>query len=558
MGTMTTTIDSLTRQWILDESDEKAAHAGCWFDEEAGQFVVDWMYNYLRLYEGENAGEPFECRDWQYEAIMRLFGWKRQSERWGRVIRRFRRASWWVAKKNKKSPTLAAVALYMFCGDGEEGQKVFLAAKDGTQAREIAGKHAIEMCRSSEELMHECTINKTKMQITHEPTRSILVPLSSDNERAQKAKEGLNGSVFVDETHVVDGAFMDRVSRAGISRSEPIHLEVSTSGDDPESYGRSQYDYGKAVAEGQREDQSLMFLCYEAPQDLQDADLMAEPIKYGKLANPAWGHTVGEDEYLDDFNTSKSSLARLAKFKMYRLNIWQQSASPWLSVHDWDQCPAVDGPLPETRATFGGLDLSRTTDLTAWILYQPDEDMPRCYGHYWCPEERLLTLQEQLELPLLEWVEQGWITISGQRRIDYNDVIRRINQDVDKYRQHLRYIGYDPYQADPVIQSCRDDHGLEMIECRQGVATLSAPSKELERLVLGHAIDHRNDPVLRWMLQNCSIRIDENGNIKPVKTVGGVRKLIDGIIGLVEAIHVATLHGGDSHSVYDSRGLLAL
>lgn len=549
--------DKLTKRWLRDESDERAARDGCKFKPEEGERVVKWIADTLCLYEGECAGRPFILMPWAEEAVMRLFGWQKYSDRWGRWIRRFNKASWWVPKKNGKSPLLAAIALYCFAGDGEQGQKCFLCAKDGTQAREIAGRHAIEMCMHSEALMSICSINRSKMQITDEETRSILLPLSSDDERSQKAKEGLNGSLFIDECHVVDGTFMSRVSRAGISRSEPIQLEVSTAGNEPESYGRAQYDYGKSVADGRKVDQSFMFLCYEVPQELPDSDLLADPVKFGKLANPAWGHTVGEEEYLDDFNRSKTTLARLAEFKQYRLNIWQASANPWLSVHDWAQCPAEELPLPESADTFGGLDLSRTTDLTAWVLYQPDAECPRCYGHYWCPEERLQALQEQLELPFLEWVEDGWITISGTKRIDFGDVSRRINEDAQRFSQ-LRYVGFDPYQADPVIQGCRDDLGLEMVECRQGVATLSAPSKMLERLVLGHNLDHRNDPVLAWMVGNTSIRLDENGNVKPVKTVGGVRKHIDGVVALIMAIHAAMLHGDDMASMYDAAGSLAL
>lgn len=85
----------ITNRWMRDASDERAAHQGCWFDEARGQFAVDWMRDYLRLYEGECAGQPFECcDDWQHDAVMRLFGWVRDSEDWGRVIRRFRKASW--------------------------------------------------------------------------------------------------------------------------------------------------------------------------------------------------------------------------------------------------------------------------------------------------------------------------------------------------------------------------------------------------------------------------------------------------------------------------------
>lgn len=549
-------MDEVTRRWIFNEADEKSALNGCWFDEAEGQYVVDWLFTYLRLYEGEWAGQPFECLDWQYDATMRLFGWKKESDRWKRPIRRFRRASIWVPKKNKKSPTLAAWALYLFAGDSEQGQKVYLAAKDGTQARDIAGKHALEMCKSSPSLMSECKINKTTMQITHTPTKSVLMPLSSDDERSQQSKEGLNGSTFVDETHVVDGKFIARIIRAGISRSEPIHAELSTVGNNPESYGKQQWDYGQQVESGKIDDQSLLYIHYGVDEATTDANIYADPAKYGRIANPAWGHTVGEEEFLDDYNQSKVTAAKFADFKMYRLNLWQQSTNPWLSLHDWDACPAVPGELPADEVTYGGLDLSKTTDFTSWVKFQTDEDLPRCYGHYWIPEQRAWDLQREHNIPIWDWRNQGWVTVCPGRKIDYDLVKERIKADCELHK-NFRHAGFDPYNADEVVKYCLNELGLEMVECRQGCPTLSGPSKQLERMVVSNGIDHRCDPVLRWMIGNTAVRLDENGNIKPVKVANKVYKHIDGVVSLIMAILMSRLHP-DEISIYETPGNLAL
>jgi phage terminase large subunit-like protein len=549
------TIDEVTQRWIDNEADEKAAFNGCRFDEDRGQEVVNWLYTYLRLYEGECAGQQFECLDWQYDATMRMFGWVRFSERWNREIRRFRRASIWIPKKNKKSPTLAAWALYMFAGDGEQGQKCYLAAKDGTQARDIAGKHAIEMCKSSPELMAECAINKSKMQITHVPSRSILMPLSSDDERSQQSKEGLNGSSFVDETHVVDGKFIARIIRAGISRSEPIHAEMSTVGNDPDSYGKQQWDYGKEVEAGRIEDQSLLFMHFGIDEKTTDKEIADDPAKFGKIANPAWGHTVNEEEFLDDFNMSKVTVARFADFKMYRLNQWQQATNPWLSLHDWDACPAVEGELPTDADTFGGLDLSKTTDFTSWVLYQPG-DLPRCRGHYWIPEQRAYELQRERNIPIFDWARDGWVTIAPGRKIDYSLVKQHVRADIDKYR--IGYVGFDPYNSDEVVRYCQDEAYVEMVECRQGCPTLSAPSKELERMVVSLGVDHRLDPVLRWMIGNTMIRMDENANIKPVKMANKQYRHIDGVVSLIMAIRMHMANPDAGRSIYDRPGALVL
>ena len=118
--------DRATHDAIKNASDEKAAANGCRFEESRGRDAVDWIERYCKLYEGELAGQPLRLLDWQLDTTLRLFGWVRHSAKWGRAVRRFRQASIWVAKKNGKTPTLAAWGLYLLCGDGEPGAKVIL------------------------------------------------------------------------------------------------------------------------------------------------------------------------------------------------------------------------------------------------------------------------------------------------------------------------------------------------------------------------------------------------------------------------------------------------
>jgi hypothetical protein len=307
------TIDKVSRAWTRNASDERAAANGCRFDVLRGAWTVWWIERFCRLYEGEGyAGTPVvlhgchTCNhselyateepwqnddgtpgigqaihlaraesfasciaaghaiDWQYECFMRIFGWVRYSDKWKRDVRRFRQSTIFVPKKSKKSPTLSALGMYLLCGDGEPGQKVFLAAKDGDQARKNAAKHAVEMLYQCPELFDResprdgiCTLNRSTLQITHEPSRSVMYPLSSSNASTQKSKEGLNGSVLIDETHVVDRAFVDIISRAGISRSEPLMAEFSTAGNNPDGYGKERFDYGLDVIAGKATDEEL-------------------------------------------------------------------------------------------------------------------------------------------------------------------------------------------------------------------------------------------------------------------------------------------------------------
>lgn len=435
------------------------------------------------------------------------------------------------------SPTLAWWGLYLFAADGEMGQKVFFCAKDGAQAREIAGKHAIEMVMSSPELGAECDINKSLMQITHRPTRSILKPLSSGDSTAQKAKEGINGSVLVDETHVVDRAFMNRISRAGISRSEPLQIEVSTAGDDPESYGREQYEYGKRVESGEFEDERFFFISYEAPQDLTDAQLSEDPVKVGKLANPAWGHTVHEEEFLDDYRRSTASISKLAEFKKYRCNVWQQAVNPWLRAHDWRACKRdfTEADLLG-RECFGALDLALTRDMLAWCLIFPMPELgPETYRilpRFFLPEQAARHNNDKV--PFLNWAKAGLITLTPGDTADYAFVKKTVVDDSEKFA--LQEYAYDPWNADLLTSQLEEEYGLRRVKFPQTISNFAEPCRDWERLVISGQLQHNGHAVLTWQAGHVTVKSDPNGNIRPVKPPMEDLRKIDGIVGGIMAL----------------------
>lgn len=600
MTTAVAEIDATTQAWVRNISDEKAVANGCRFDPERGSITIWWIERYCKLYEGVE-GEPLALRgchqcgdyglplgitfdsweeardayldraerhaecvslghpiDWQYDCLMRLFGWVRWSEKWNREIRRFRKGTIFVPKKNKKSPTLAAIGHYLLSGDGEPGQKVFFAAKDGTQARKIAGEHAKQMLLRSPELLDECGINESTLRITHRPTTSWMEPLSSSNKRTQESKEGLNGCVLIDETHVVDRDFVRRLSRAGISRSEPLHLEVSTAGNNPDGYGRERFDYARSVESGAFEDQEFFVAIYAAPPDLTDADLDADPEKYGRMANPAWGHTVDPEEYLKDYATSKRSIGELLDFKMYRLNIWQRTANPWLKAGDWAKCrqPFSEGDL-QGRECWAALDLSRTRDMSALVLVFPWDgpDTYRLLPYFWLPEDRAAEIEQQV--PVRSWVAAGALELTPGGIIDYGYIKARFRELAKIYR--IKELAYDPKFANEVTQSLEqgetDDKGRTIVEGTgierlvfdQNDLNFAAPTKDFERFVIAGTLHHNGHPVLTWQAGHATVitRVSKVARVvKPEKNPSDPRT-VDGIIAGIMGLARAMLSGGE-------------
>jgi len=563
-------VDPITREAVEFPIDELAVREGCRYDATRAIFATEWMETHLVLYEGECAGQPFECRDWQDTVSRRLFGWVIWSRKWERWVRRFRSVIVFIAKKNKKSPTLAAWSCYLAMGDGELGQHVYLCAKDGQQARKIAGRHTIEMITRSTQLMPECKINQNEKEITHLPTSSTILPLSSSNERTTKSKEGLNGSYLVDESHVVDWEYIDRIKRMGISRPEPIGGDLSTAGNDPDSYGKSRRDYGLAVnACKEVQDIHTCAAIYEMPQEITAKQFERSPIKYGKMANPAWGHTIDPVEFLADYEASKSSVVELRNFFMYRGNVWQKTASPWLRPDKWDACGQAYRPTDLAgQVCGGGWDLMRSKDMAALGLVFPEDDaadmearadLPyRSLVWYWMPER---AIEEYLgKVPMLrQWAEDGWIRMIPGETINYQTLEEETAAILAQY--DCQRFHYDPMFAAASVQQLVETHGFDeerLVEFPQTTKFYSYPIGIFEKLVTDGKMGHNASPVTDWQAGHVCLW-ERDGKKRLVKPDGesNAWKKIDGMAALVMALDAA-LRREDVGNVYDQRGLLSV
>ena len=545
--------DTDTKDWMRDASDDLAVKNGCRFDMESAMYTFEWIESYCTLYEGDHAGELIVLRDWAKEATMRLFGWVRWSEKYDRWIRRFKAASIWVPKKNKKSPTLAAWGTYLLCGDGEKGQKVFSCAKDGIQAR-ISHQHAMEMVRSSPVLMDECKVHETTGAISHLPSRSTYRIVAGDNINSQ---EGLNGTVLIDETHVVDKRLISVLKRAGISRAEPFFIEVSTAGKDPEAYGKQRRDYCNRISIGEEEDDRTLFMEYAAPEDLTDEELEKDPVKYGKMANPAWGHTVEEEEYLSDYNESKVSISELADFKTYRLDLWQNTTSPWLRSGDWNKCfeDFTEDHLAHMPCWLG-LDLSRTRDMTSVVLVFKDPDNFGTYYQlpfFWMPENE--AKRNNHKAPFLQWHADGDLEFCSEDTISTQEMLPIVDELFEDF--DIQAIIYDPMYAEDFSLLLSEKHYVERILFQQTIKQYAAPTADYERLIIEGKLKHNGHPVLTWQARHVHVKPDVNSNKRPVKPKPGDIKKIDGIVAGVMSLGMA-YSDVEEVSIYEDAGNLTL
>lgn len=556
-------IDVETRNWVRTVADERAALAGMRFDLERAEFACNWIEEHCCLYEGDRAGQPIVLYPAQRDFVSRLFGWVFWSDEWGEWVRRFNRAAFWAAKKNGKSPLLAAIGLYLLCGDGEQGQKVYTMAKNGQQAG-IAQKHAVMMVKQSPALFLEkggdCKVHNSTLQITHLPTNSVMMVLTGDDTRGAKSKEGLNGSGIIDEVHVVDREMMERTSRMGISRKEPLILSGSTAGDDPSSYGFERYQYGQQVNGGERNDLRFLHVEYSAPEKASDADIDEHLDEYGKAANPAWGTIVKPSEFREDWNNSKGKPREVARFKQYRLDLWVGSTNQWLDTAGW-----AKGKRSYTladlagRDCYGALDLSRTRDLTAFVLMFPwpdegDAEVVRVWPMFWMPED---TARERDHLfPFKSWAAGGFIKLTSGGIVDYNVVKEDIRDAIGTYNLKVLNLRYDEHYANEITQALHEGERLgdesvtgvvaERESFGQSLMYFTGPSKEFERRVSAGKIEHPDNKVLSWQIGHCEVWSDRNQNLRPVKPNPHSGKSVDGVVCCCMGMSCIATHVGVS------------
>lgn len=543
--------DRITKRWIRNAADERAARDGCQFDERRAEHFLDFCRQHLRLWEGDQAGKAMELLGWQREVASRMFGWVRPSAKFGRTVRRFRRASVWVPKKNGKSPLAAAIGLYLMAYDGEPGQAVYSAARDGKQAQ-IIHRHAQRMAEASPTLRTQIKIHRQTGRIVHVPTLSHYSILAGDNYQSQ---EGYNGSVIVDEVHVVDERLALVLQDAGASRSEPIQFEVSTAGASIDCYGRKQWEYGRSVNDGKTLDQDFLYCAWEAPQDASDEKL-ADPEVW-QAANPAWGETIDPVEFASAYERAKRSAIDWANFKQRRLNIWQRAATPWINVAEWDACRNAEITLSDFDglAVGVGLDLSRVADMTAACVAAVQDGVIGLWPRFWLPRRRA----EQLAhlVPLKDWADAGAITLIEGDVVDYDVVLDDLASLCEAVNAGV--ICYDPLFAEDFTQRLSERTGIQRVEFRQTFDRYSLPTSELERAVKSANLVHPGNPVLDWQIGHALCK-EYGGKRKPLKDGHAPHRTIDGVqaacMGLAAAWIAAET--GSKASVYAQRDMVVL
>lgn len=518
--------------------DSVATAGRCTFDAKAADDAVAFFHECLRFIEGDKAGSPFDLEPWQQAVVGNLFGWMRPDG-----TRRYRECFIEVPRKNGKTPWAAGMmCLAGFC-DNEPGAQIYSAAAEREQAALIY-RHAAEMIAREPELAKRCRTYRTFKSIEF-GSGSFYRALSSDSE----TKHGYNSHfVVVDELHAQPNRDLVDVLRTSTgTRRQPMIIYITTAGFDRNSICYEIYDYACKVRDGIVKDESFLPVIYEAGEK----DDWTDP-KVWRKANPNLGVSVSVDYLKRECERAKETPTYENTFRRLHLNQWTEQDVRWLPMDKWDTCTGNIGYGDLVgQSCYAGLDLSTTTDTAAFVMYFPEERA--CIRRTFIPSDRAHERERRDRVPYVTWANQGLLTMTAGSTQDYDKIRAAINEDAKTF--DIKSIAADRWNAQQIITQLEGD-GFQMVAFGQGFASMSGPSKELERLVISRELQHMGDPVLRWMASNCAAELDAAGNIKPSKKKS--RDRIDGIVALVMGIGLAGVQPADTGSVYETRGVLTV
>jgi phage terminase large subunit-like protein len=519
--------------WVRTEWERAGKTAGAWFDEVAAEKAARFFPDYLVHTKGKWAGRPFRLSPWQDAIVRMVFGWKTAEGK-----RLFRRALIWIARGNGKSEFAAGLLLLAFLFDGELGGEAYVIAADKKQAG-IVFTMATRMVQLSPSLAEHIETFKTSLYCAE--LLASIQPMSGQAE----GKHGLSCSVLVgDEMHEwAHGDLYEFVKQSEIKREQPIEILISTAGQARRGYGWVLWEESLKIKDGTFDDPTTLVVIYAAGAN----DNWKEPATWAK-ANPNLGVSVQLDDMQKLVERALHSPRLETNFKRYHLDIWVGQDLRWLDIDAWRKgsgMPSLAGDAGwramaercKGRVCYGGLDLSSVSDLTCLLwLFPPDETeknwlaLPR----FWVPADNIERRARRDRVPYDIWQARGAVEPTVGNVVDYDPVIAAIHEGMAQFT--VRSVAYDPHNATATVNTLMNE-GAPMVLMRQGIPSLGAASKELERLTLKGALDCGQHPVMDWMAGNVAKHEDRNGNIMPDK--GRSSEKIDGISALVNALAVA-------------------
>ena len=494
-----------------------------YFAPKKANRAIKFIENYCHHSKGRN--DLFKLELWQKALVSVIFGILDENN-----YRQFREVILIVARKNGKSLFAAAIAEYMAFLDEEYGAEVYCLAPKLEQA-DIIYSCFWQMCQQEEEIKSRIRSRKSDLYI--EDTNTSIKKIAFN----AKKSDGFNPHLVVcDEIASWQGDSGKKqyeVMKSALgARKQPMILSCSTAG----YVNGGIYDElilrGTRFLKGDSKERRLLPVFYM----IDDVEKWNDINELAK-SNPNLGVSVSVDYMLEEIAVAEGSLSKKSEFICKYCNLKQNSSSAWISTKDVKKASTEELTFERFSRKYcvGGIDLSRTTDLTSACLLIEEKGELFVISHFWLPSEKLSEAIARDGLPYDEYIQKGWLTLAGDNFVDYKAVYEWFVDAVEAYQLLPLKIGYDRYSSQYLVQDL-EAYGFQTDDVYQGY-NLTGVIYETEGTIKdGHLKIGDNDLLKIHLLDTALDSDNRNGRVKICKVSSKVH--IDGVAALLDAMCV--------------------
>ena len=494
-----------------------------YYDNKKANKAIRFIENFCHHCEGRSDLMKLEL--WQKAIVSAMFGIVDKDG-----VRQFREVVVIVARKNGKSLLASAIANYHLFLDGEYGAKVFCVAPKLDQA-DIIYNDIWQTVSTEPEL--ERLIKRRKSDYYVESTNSSVKKIAFNHKKSDGFNPSLTICDEISSWHGDAGLKQYEVMKSALgARLQPIILSISTAGYENEGiYDELIKRSTRFLLGDSKETRLLPFLF-----TIDDVSLWND-INELQKSNPNLGVSVSVDYLLEEIAVAEGSLSKKAEFLTKYCNIKQSSSQAWLNTIDVEAACGPELNIDDFRDSYcvGGIDLSRTTDLTAATVVIEKNGELYVFAKFYLPAEKIEEATERDGIPYKIYVQKGWLELSGDNFVDYKDCFNWFTELVREKEIYPLQVGYDRYSAQYLVQDMKAA-GFHMDDVFQGW-NLYPVLMEFEGLLKDRKIHIGDNALLKMHLLNSAIKMDVEQN------KGKLIKLsqtdhIDGMAALIDALTV--------------------
>lgn len=494
------------------------------FNEKKANKAIKFIENFCHHSEGRS--DLLHLELWQKAIVSAIFGIMDKTTGY----RQFREVFIIIARKNGKTLFAAAIAAHMTYIDGEYGAKVYFLAPKLDQA-DLVYDAFYQIVQSDDEL--DSITKKRRSDIYIKAFNTSVKKIAFNS----KKSDGFNPQLVVnDEMEAWPGdqglkQYEVMTSALG-ARKQPLIISIATAGYVNDGIFDELFKRATAFLKGNSKEKRLLPFIYMI-DDIEKWDSIEEL----KKSNPNLGVSVSVEYYLEQIEIARNSISKKVEFMTKFCNIKQNSAVAWLDYWDVMKCVHEEKPLSleDFRGCYcvGGIDLSRTTDLTAASIVINRDGINHIFTRFYMPQKRYEVAINEDNTPYNIYRDRGFLFISGENQVDYKDVYNWFIELVKVYKIKPLKIGYDRYSANYLVEDLKTA-GFHTDDVYQGT-NLTPVLHEFEGNLKDGLFDFGDNSMLAAHFLNVAVDINLNDSrMKPVKIEKRMR--IDGAMSVFDAL----------------------